>query len=202
MCRIINAHAIRHRLSSASLFKRLAIEPCNTYHNCQRWTGHVARMPLIRAPRKILTCLVDNPRPLGWQQMNRGRTLKKELPSNDLSTEFFKRREIAADRNLWCAVCGSKMPSASKETPTSSRQDIWAELPYGNVPSWVQKFTRKLHMSKQNEQKNTYSQTSRLENPKELQLQHNRVAVFRVLVFWSKIEVQVRNCGTSIKVVT
>jgi hypothetical protein len=26
------------------------------------------------------------------------------------------------------AICGSKMPSATKETPTSSRQDIWAEL--------------------------------------------------------------------------
>jgi hypothetical protein len=25
-------------------------------------TGHVARMPLIRAPRKILTSWVDNPR--------------------------------------------------------------------------------------------------------------------------------------------
>jgi hypothetical protein len=35
---------------------------------------------------------------------------------------------VAADRNQWRAVCGSKMPSATNETPTSSRQDIWAEL--------------------------------------------------------------------------
>jgi hypothetical protein len=30
--------------------------------------------------------------------------------------------------------CGSKMPSATKETPTFSRQYIWAELRYGEVP--------------------------------------------------------------------
>jgi hypothetical protein len=94
-----------------------------------------------------------------------------------LPNEFVKWRGIAADRNQWRAVCGSKMPSATKETPTSSQEDIWAELRYGNVPSWVQKLTRKLQMSKQNEQKERkekkYSQTSRLENPEKLQLHHN-----------------------------
>jgi hypothetical protein len=50
--------------------------------------------------------------------MNWGRTLKQALQSNDLPTEFVKWREMAADRNQWRAVCGSKMPSATKETPT------------------------------------------------------------------------------------
>jgi hypothetical protein len=31
------------------------------------------------------------------------------------------------------------MPSATKETPTSSRQDIWAKFRYGTAPSKVQK---------------------------------------------------------------
>jgi hypothetical protein len=53
----------------------------------------------------------------------------------DLPTEFVNWSEMAADRNQWRAVCGSKMPSATKETPTFSRQDLWAELRYGNVPS-------------------------------------------------------------------
>jgi hypothetical protein len=79
-------------------------------------TGHVARMPLFRAPRKILSSWVDNPRPLGCPQMNWGRTLKKALQSNDLPTEFVKWREMAADRNQWRAICGSKMPSTTKET--------------------------------------------------------------------------------------
>jgi hypothetical protein len=54
MCRITIATQIRHRISSASLFKRLAIEPFDTYYNRRllRWTGHVARMPLTRAPSK------------------------------------------------------------------------------------------------------------------------------------------------------
>jgi hypothetical protein len=72
MCRITIADTIRHRISSASLFKRLSIEPFDKYYNRRllRWTGHIARMPFTRAPRKILTSSVDNPRPLGWPQMN------------------------------------------------------------------------------------------------------------------------------------
>jgi hypothetical protein len=50
MCRITIAHKIRHRVSSASLFKRLSIEPLDKYYHCRllRWTGHVARMPSTR----------------------------------------------------------------------------------------------------------------------------------------------------------
>jgi hypothetical protein len=47
--------------------------------------------------------------------MNWGRALKMALLSFDLPTEFAKWRKIAADRNQWRAVCGSKMPSATKE---------------------------------------------------------------------------------------
>jgi hypothetical protein len=67
--------------------------------------------------------------------MNWGRTLKKALMSNDLPTEFIKRREMEADRDQWRAVYGSKTPSTTKGTPTSIRQNIWAQLRYGNVPS-------------------------------------------------------------------
>jgi hypothetical protein len=78
MCRITFDHSIRHRFSSASLVQRLAIEPFDTYYNRRllRWTGHVAWMPLTRAPRKILTCWVDNSRPRGCPQLNWGRALK------------------------------------------------------------------------------------------------------------------------------
>jgi hypothetical protein len=48
---------------------------------------------------------------------------------------FIKWREMAADRNQWRAICGSKTLSATKETPSSSRQDIWAKLQYSTVPS-------------------------------------------------------------------
>jgi hypothetical protein len=136
VCRITIAHTIRHRISSFNLFEHLSIEPFDKSYNRRllRWTGHVARMPLTRAPRKMLTCWVDNPRPLGCPQMNWGRALVKALQSYDLPTEFVKWREIAADRNQWHAICGSKMPSATKETLISSRQDILAKLRYGTVP--------------------------------------------------------------------
>jgi hypothetical protein len=77
-----------------------------------------------------------------------GALLKKALQSHDLSTEFVKWRDIAADRNQWRAVCGSKMPSASKETSTFSRQDIWAEFRYDTLSSKVQTFTRKFQINK------------------------------------------------------
>jgi hypothetical protein len=60
---------------------------------------------------------------------------------------------MAADRNQWRAICGSKMPSTTEETPTSPRQDIWAQLRNGNVPLWVEKLTRKTQMSGQDEQR-------------------------------------------------
>ena len=57
MCRITIAHTIRHHISTESLLKRLGIEPFDTYYHRRllRWVGHVSRMPLTRAPRKLLT---------------------------------------------------------------------------------------------------------------------------------------------------
>jgi hypothetical protein len=104
-------------------------------------------------PKKILSSCVDNSRPLGCPQMNWGLILKKTFQSYDLRTEFTKWREILAGRIQWRAVCGSKMPIATKETPTSSRQDIWAELRYETAPSLVQELSRKFQISKRIEQK-------------------------------------------------
>ena len=136
MCRITIAHTIRHHISSASLFKRLAVEPFDTYYyrRLLRWAGHVARMPSTRAPRKLLTCWVDNPRPLGCPQMNWGRTLKKALLRNDLPSEFVKWRDIAADRSQWRVICGSSGTSGTQQTPdTTSRQAIWDKLRHGTT---------------------------------------------------------------------
>jgi hypothetical protein len=145
ICRNTIAYTIRHLLSSASLYKRLAIEPFDTYYNLRllRWTGHVARIPFIWALRKILICWGNNPRPLGCPEMNRGK--KKTNEENDLSIEFAKWRGISADRNQRRALFGSKISCATKapfSAPISlvrsfgSRgQDtkIWTELRYGTV---------------------------------------------------------------------
>ena len=81
MCRITISHTIRHHISSESLLKRLHIEPLDTYYHRRilRWAGHVSRMPMSRAPRKLLTSWVANSRPIGCPQMTWGRTLKRHF---------------------------------------------------------------------------------------------------------------------------
>ena len=132
MCRITIAHTIRHHISTDSLLKRLGVEPLDTYYHRRllRWAGHVSRMPLTRAPRKLLTGWVEHPRPIGCPQMTRGRTLKKALKSVKLPTDFIQWRIAAADRDQWRVICGSKS-RIQKETPNLSRRAIWDELRYG-----------------------------------------------------------------------
>ena len=57
MCRITMAHTIKHRITSKSLFERLGVGSFVSYYNRRllRWAGHVARMPMDRMPRKLLT---------------------------------------------------------------------------------------------------------------------------------------------------
>jgi len=135
MCRITMAHTVRHRISSDSLFKRLDIESLDTYYyrRLLRWAGHVARMPFTRAPRKLLTGWVSNPRPVGCPQMTWGRTLKKALASSGIPSDFIKWRDIAADREQWRVLCGSKSANTPAPPTHTSRQAIWAELRDGTT---------------------------------------------------------------------
>ena len=135
MCRIAMAHTIRHRISSKNLLKRLHIEPLDTYYHRRilRWAGHVSRMPMSRAPRKLLTGWVANSRPIGCPQMTWGRTLKKALLCNGLSSEFTKWRELAANRDQWRVICGStSRHTKNKAQLITSRQAIWTELRNGS----------------------------------------------------------------------
>ena len=134
MFRVTISHTIRHLVSSESLLKRLHIEPLDTYYHRRiiRWAGHVSRMPMSRAPRKLLTSWVANSRPIGCPQMTWGRTLKKALLCNGLSSEFTKWRDLAANRDEWRVICGSTSRRATnKAQPNNSRQAIWTELRSG-----------------------------------------------------------------------
>ena len=103
ICRVNLHHTFRHHITSSSLFRRLGILDIGSYfHNrIVRWAGHVARMPMSRAPRQLLTSWVSLSRPIGCPQMTLGRTLENALKSKGISKEFDECIAIAKDRSKW-----------------------------------------------------------------------------------------------------
>ena len=87
----------------ASLFRRLGILEIGSYfrNRVLSWAGHVARMPLSRAPRQLLTGWVSHSRPIGCPQMTRGRALENALKSMSISNDFDEWIVIANDRSKW-----------------------------------------------------------------------------------------------------
>jgi len=71
-------------------------------------TGHVARMPMSRAPRQLLTSWVAYSRPAGCPQMTWGRALGNALTSKGISKEFKEWIAIAKDRLKWRQQTHSK----------------------------------------------------------------------------------------------
>jgi len=63
--------------------------------------GHVARMPMSRAPRQLLTGWVSHSRPIGCPQMTWGRTLENALKSKGISKDLDEWIAIAKDRSKW-----------------------------------------------------------------------------------------------------
>ena len=103
MCRVNLHDTLRHHITSASLFRRLGILDIGSYfHNrILRWAGHVARMPMSRALRQLLTGWVSHSRPIGCPQMTWGRTLENALKSKVISKDFDEWIAIAKDRSKW-----------------------------------------------------------------------------------------------------
>ena len=80
------------------------------YHNpILRCAGHVARMPMPRAPWQLLPGWVAHSRPNGCPEMTWGRALKKALECKELPVNLHKeRRAIAEDRSKWRSRTYSK----------------------------------------------------------------------------------------------
>jgi len=71
MCHVSLRHAFHHHISSATLFQRLNVMDLDCYYHNRilRWAGHVARMPMTRAPRQLLTGWVAHSRPNGCPEI-------------------------------------------------------------------------------------------------------------------------------------
>ena len=110
MCRVNLHHTFRHHITTSSLFRRLNLLAIDSYYHNRllRWAGHVARMPMSRAPRQLLTSWVAHSRPVGCPQMTWGWTLEKALASKGISKEFEEWIAIAKDRPKWRQQTHSK----------------------------------------------------------------------------------------------
>ena len=75
----------------------------NSYFHTRilRWAGHVARMPMSRTPRQLLTGWVSHSRPIGCPRMTLGKTLENALNSKGISKDFDEWIAIAKDRSKW-----------------------------------------------------------------------------------------------------
>ena len=116
MCRVNLHHTFRNHITSASLFRRMGILDIDSYfHNrVFRWAGHVARMPMSRAPRQLLAGWVSHSRPTGCPQITWGRTLENALSSKGISKEFDAWIAVAKGRSKWRQLAHSvpKPPDA------------------------------------------------------------------------------------------
>ena len=101
MRRVNLNHTYRHHITSASLFRRLGILDIDSYFQSRilRWAGPVARMPMSRAPRHLLTGWVSHSRPIRCPEMARSRALENALNSKGISKEFDEWTAIAKDRS-------------------------------------------------------------------------------------------------------
>ena len=103
MCRVTMKQTWRHRIRTKDLLKRLGIRSLEYYYTTRlaRWAGHVARMPMTRTPRALLTGWVSGRRPRGAPAMNIGRTINKALKRRGISTDFTEWHAEAQDRFKW-----------------------------------------------------------------------------------------------------
>ena len=93
-----------------TLSQRLNVMDLDSYYHNRilLWAGHVARMPMTRAPRQSLTGWVAHSRPNGCPEMTWGRALKKALKCKGLPVNFKEYCAIAEDRSEWRSRTYSK----------------------------------------------------------------------------------------------
>ena len=119
---------MKHRITTKSLFERLGVGSFDSYYNRRllRWAGHVARIPMDRMARKLLSDWFERALPVGRPQMTWGRTFNKELKSYDLPTNFGHWSTLSADRRVWQQRIGVRPPCPRPATTLIHGE--WREL--------------------------------------------------------------------------
>ncbi len=115
---------MKHRITSKSMLERLGVGSFDSYYNRRllRWSGHVARMPMDRMPRTLITGWVEHARLVGCPQMTWGRKLNKELKSYDHPTNFGQWSTLTAVRRAWQQRIGIWLPCPRPATNFDTRQ--------------------------------------------------------------------------------
>jgi hypothetical protein len=127
---------------------------------------YVARMPLTRATKNILTSWVDNPQTLSDADKWTGAELWKRhfrVMTFQLRSSNGARLRLIKINGVLFAVLKCRVQQ-KRPRPRRDKKSVRAEGWYGTVSLWVQKLTQKFQMNKQKEQKerkiNTYSRWS------------------------------------------
>ena len=104
MCRVNRTQVFIYRISTESLLQRLSLRKIDYYVTLRQlsWLGHVARMPIIRLPRKLLSSWVTHRRPKGAPEFTYGRGIYKTLRKIDVDVNEWYN--MALDRNVWNGV--------------------------------------------------------------------------------------------------
>ena len=103
MCRTNLWKSWEQHRKSDDLRRKLKLETMEHYVSLrkQRWAGHLARMPMTRIPRQLLTSWVNQPRPHGRPQYTYGHALNKTLKRAGIPSEFKEWSKLAQERSNW-----------------------------------------------------------------------------------------------------
>ena len=119
-CLRVMSHVTRLRtwqegISTAALAREIGLDSMDNYvHRRQlRYVGHVFRMPFERLPRRMLSCWVAAPRPLGAPTMTYGRSIYRAL------------RSFGIDCSTWPALATDRVACMAWSDPRCAARQ-WA----------------------------------------------------------------------------
>jgi hypothetical protein len=131
---VARAHLRRSHSQRPARSNRLfQLEPFDTSRMNKQCRSHA--IPFYQAPFEILIfCGVDIPQPSNFRRSENELKMNWNLTHKIHTWVLSLQVTFSNGARLWRAIYASKGASTARETPTSARQDFWAELRHGTVP--------------------------------------------------------------------